>query len=85
MTIGSGAGCQLRLSGGKVEKEHARITPKGGRVLCRALTGDPDSLRSETNVWILPDTQLRAGVDYVLSPGAQVRCRIIRRRRHACH
>lgn len=72
VTLGSGTSCQLRLSGGKVAEEHAKITPKGGQVFCRALTGDPDNLRSDTNVWILPDTQLRAGVDYALSPGAQV-------------
>jgi hypothetical protein len=85
VTIGSGDSCSLRVSGSNVAAEHARIFPKGGRIFCRALQGDPDDLTAETGTWILPDTQLRPGVDYMLSPGAQVCGRKKRKKKKALH
>lgn len=38
---------------------------------CRVLAGDADDLSSKTAVW-LEDSELRSGVDYMLSPGAQL-------------
>jgi hypothetical protein len=73
VTIGTGRGCALKVSGSNIASEHAKIFPKGGRIFCRALVGDADDPRAETGTWILPATQLRAGVDYMLSPGVQAR------------
>jgi hypothetical protein len=72
ITIGTADGCGLRMTGESIADKHARVFHKGGRMFCRALLGDPDDLRSATHTWILPDTHLRAGVDYMLSPGAQL-------------
>jgi hypothetical protein len=55
-----------------LESVHAEVIQRGGRVFCRALAGDPNDLKSHTRTWILPDTELRAGVDYMLTPGAEV-------------
>lgn len=38
---------------------------------CRVLAGNAEDLSSKTAVW-LADTELRSGVDYMLSPGAQL-------------
>jgi hypothetical protein len=38
---------------------------------CRCLAGDADSLSSHTAVW-LEETELRSGVDYMLTPGAKL-------------
>jgi hypothetical protein len=70
--IGSGEGCQLRLSGPGVEPRHAEVYEQGGRVFCRPLVGDSDDPRAETKAWIMPDAQLRPGVKYLLSPGAEL-------------
>lgn len=62
----------MRLSGADVEEQHARFALRSQRVVCRALTGDPDDPRSETRSWVLPDAPMRAGVDYLLAPGSRL-------------
>ena len=71
-TVGADQACDMTLSGSNIEPEHARIFPRSGRLFCRALTGDPDDFKGATRTWILPDTELRPGVDYMLAPGTQM-------------
>lgn len=71
--MGSSPECHLRISGANVGEQHARLYPKNGRIFCRALVGDAEAgLHADTFTWLVPGTQLRAGVDYLLAPGAQL-------------
>lgn len=55
-----------------IESTHAEVLHKPhSRVFCRVLAGNPEDLRSKTAVW-LEKTELRSGVDYMLSPGAKL-------------
>lgn len=70
--MGTAKDCDVTLSGANIEAKHARIFPRSGRVFCRALRGDPEDFKAKTHTWILPDTELRPGVDYMLAPGTQL-------------
>ena len=54
-----------------IEATHAEILHRGNRMYCRVLAGDADDLSSKTAVW-LEAAELRCGVDYMLTPGAQL-------------
>ena len=73
--MGSSPECHVRIAGDNIAGQHARVFPKNGRIFCRALLGEDDdasSLHADTYTWLVPGTQLRPGVDYLLSPGAQL-------------
>lgn len=63
----------MTIKGEPIEATHAEILhrPKGGRMYCRVLAGNAEDLSSKTAVW-LEGSELRCGVDYMLTPGAQL-------------
>jgi hypothetical protein len=55
-----------------VAEEHALLEAKAGRVYCSVLyPPESDDLFSPTGVW-LDDTELRAGVAYLVAPGSKL-------------
>lgn len=50
---------------------HAEIFSRGPRVYCRGLVGDDEDLKARSYTWIF-ETELRPGVDYMLSPGSEL-------------
>jgi FHA domain len=72
LTVGSSEACDVTIKQDSIEATHAEILHRPhGRMYCRCLAGDAESLSSKTAVW-LEETELRSGVDYMLSPGAKL-------------
>ena len=71
MTVGSSEACDVTIKANGIEATHAEILHRGHRMYCRVLAGDADDLSSKTAVW-LEEAELRCGVDYMLTPGAQL-------------
>jgi hypothetical protein len=71
LSIGSSSTCDVTIEGENVSACHAEILHRGHRVYCRALVGDAGDFSSKSYTW-LEDTELRCGVDYMLSPGSKL-------------
>ena len=72
ITVGCDESSGVVLKGVNIAQEHAKLQWKGGRVYCTALAGKPGDFMADTFTWVMPDTQLRGGVDYLISPGAEL-------------
>jgi predicted component of type VI protein secretion system len=72
IVIGSSPDCQLQVQGDNVGRHHARVFKRNGSIFCRAMLGNEEDSNAETFTWLVPDTPLLAGVDWMLSPGDQL-------------
>lgn len=70
--VGSDGGAEAQVSGTNIAGQHASVELRGGRMFCKALVGDGSNFLADTYTWMLPDTQLRPAVDYMLSPGCEL-------------
>lgn len=70
--VGTAGDAAAQIGGANAAEKHASIEVRGGRVFCKALVGDGSNFLADTHTWMLPDTQLRPAVDYMLSPGCEL-------------
>lgn len=69
VTVGSAPDCDLCVpSTTNVGAQHAAVTNRDRRVWCKALSGDPEDLLSDTFVWV-NGNHCRPTVEYLLDSG----------------
>eukprot|EP00892_Ulva_mutabilis_P001823 jgi/Ulvmu1/11641/UM008_0045.1 len=73
MTVGTSDTCSVQIpqTDGNVAAMHAELFTRGARVFCRPLVGEADDLKAHSYTWLF-ESELRPGVDYMLSPAASL-------------